>query len=167
MLALQRIPPDEPRRAHMTTIAFKNGVIASDTREVGDDVYRRCTKLYKDCDDVIAAAGDTYTGLLFVEWFRDGEGEEDKPDLTSLEDDNDFECLVWRAAEGKLYTVNRMFTFSEVCLEDHPFYAIGSGALGALCAMANGASAKRAVEIVSEFEINTGLPVETMKCKGS
>ena len=153
----------------MTTIVYKNGILAADTQETVGGVQRRCNKLFrvkrKDDTFIIATAGNSYTGMMFVDWFRKGSMQEDVPDLTNLDaDEEDFECLVWESKSAKLWSVNRLFHMIEVNLEDHPFYAIGSGADVAYGALAMGSSARRAVEIACEWEIHTGLPVETMKC---
>lgn len=148
----------------MTTIVYKNGIMAADTREVSGGTARRCTKLYKFGSTIIGTAGDSYSGMVFVEWWKAGCPADDKPDLTSLAEDEDFECLVWH--NGKLWVVNRLFVMVEVVLDDYPFFAIGSGSDIATGALAMGASAKRAIEVAADFDINTGLPVETRQCKG-
>ena len=136
--------------------------MAADTQEtLGDGLARRCNKLYRVGKDIIATAGDSYLGMKFVEWWKEGDWD-DPPDLTSVDVEEDFECLIW--TEGKLWSVNRFFTMVEVNLEDHPYYAIGSGSDVALGALATGASAKRAVEIACEYNVYTGLPVQTMTC---
>lgn len=148
----------------MTTIVYKNGILAADTQETVGDVPRRCTKLYKIGSDIIATAGESYTGMIFVDWWEKGQDKETIPDFTNLDaDTEDFECLVW--TKGKLFSVNRLFHMIEINLDDHPYYAIGSGSDVALGALATGASAKRAVEIACEYNIHTGLPVETRKCQ--
>lgn len=147
----------------MTAIVYKNGVMASDTQETVNDVPRRCVKLYKVGKDVIGTAGNSYTGMMFVDWWKNGAQADDKPDLTNLDvDEEDFECLVW--TKGKLYSVTRLFQLVEINLEDHPYYAIGSGSAVAYGALAMGASAKRAVEIACDYDISCGLPVETKRC---
>ena len=147
----------------MTTIVYKNGILAADTRETVNNVARRCSKLFKSGKDIIATAGDSYSGMVFVNWWMAGAREEDKPDLTNLDFEEDFECLVW--TKGKLWSVNRLFELVEINLDDHPYYAVGSGSNVALGALAMGASAKRAVEIACEYDVFTGLPVEVRHCK--
>lgn len=149
----------------MTTLVYKNGIMAADTQETWDGRARRCVKLYKHGDTIIGIAGDSFTGMLFVDWYIGGADKDDIPNLTHLDADEDFYCLVWE--KGKLWVVNRLFRMIEVELEDHPFYAVGSGADIAHGALAMGASAKRAVEVAADFDIYTGLPVETRKCKGA
>jgi ATP-dependent protease HslVU (ClpYQ) peptidase subunit len=148
----------------MTTIVYKNGIMAADTQETWDGRARRCTKLYKVGDSIIGTAGDSFTGMLFVDWFSRGRADDDVPDLTHLDADEDFYCLVW--FKEKLWVVNRLFRMVEVELDDYPYYAVGSGADVAHGALAMGASAKRAVEVAADFDIHTGLPVEVRKCKG-
>lgn len=149
----------------MTTIVYKNGIMAADTREVSGQTARRCTKLFKFGRTIIGTAGDSFAGMVFVDWWGRGRPENDRPDLTNLDMDEDFECLVWH--DAKLYVVNRLMLLVEVSLEDYPFYAIGSGSDVALGALSMGASAKRAIEIAADFDVNTGLPVETRACKAN
>lgn len=148
----------------MTVIVYKDGVMAADTQETVNDVPRRCIKLYKVGKTIIGTAGDSYTGMMFVDWWKGGAKPKDKPDLTNLDsEEEDFECLVW--TEGKLYSVTRLFQMVEINLDDHPYYAIGSGSGVAYGALAMGAKAKEAVEIACDYDIHCGLPIETKRCR--
>lgn len=144
----------------MTTIAYRDGLLAADsrmTREGGDsgsgDWFHGCSKIYRvfaKTDDVtlIATAGENGPGELFVEQFS--KRKLVRADFT----DADFECLVL-SSEGLL-------SYDKWCRPTRitePFFAIGSGAKAALGAMHMGADATTAVEIACKIDPYTAAPV--------
>ena len=109
----------------MTTIAYKDGIVAADSQEThGDGRIGFCKKLFKVRDSIIATAGDSYTGLIFVDWFERGARMEDCPDLSMVGYDEDFECLVLEDTKN-IYTVNRFFQKYYIDMPEG-FYSIGS-----------------------------------------
>lgn len=154
----------------MTTIAYRAGVIAADSRETisgeqGGDRFFHCEKLFrknftrgrKKHEAIIATAGETSPGMVFVDWYGSGKPA---PDLF-IEGEADFTCLVL-TTEG-LREYDKYCRGIEVV---HPeFYAVGSGSMAAMAAMYAGASARRAVEIACLVSPGSGPPVVTMRLK--
>jgi ATP-dependent protease HslVU (ClpYQ) peptidase subunit len=147
----------------MTTIAFRDGIMAADTQETtGGDLTARCKKLYRCTDPkgrrvLIGTAGGSFSGMVYVDWFKKG-GE--RPNvLDNISSDEDFHNLIW---DGKsLFEVN--WLWRPIKVPRPKFFAIGSGAGAALGAMHMGASAKEAVAVAKKIDIYTGGAIVTMK----
>lgn len=143
----------------MTTVAFRDGVLAFDSR-VSDSVHvgwknkGRHTKKYIMagcglCDDIEAA----------MDWIEETDGkisEKSKYDIQSRE----LECeLIVINKEGKvMFYGTRMYPVTI----DAPYYATGSGSLLALGAMAVGATSKQAVEAAIKHDLYSGGTVRTL-----
>lgn len=159
----------------MTTIAFKSGTIAVDSRvtvetEAGGIRSFNCQKLWrrkvmfndKLQELIFATAGEGPSGQLFVEKYGD-----DKLGLNDLRDTlvqggADFTILI--LCEDGLYEVNQWCCFEKI-LPTSGCYAIGSGSKVAMGAMLAGKSAKAAVEIACIIDPHTYGPVLTMKLR--
>lgn len=143
----------------MTTIAYRDGIIAADSRvtygEDGSARVHTCKKLFrktitqgkKQFDVIIATAGEASPGLVFVDWYGSGKPV---PDIF-LHLGGDFLCLV--------LTPQGLFEFDVYCRGEEvsdDFYAIGSGAKAALGAMHCGKSAVEAVRIAARIDPYTG-----------
>lgn len=150
----------------MTTIAFRDGVIAADSRltystEGGGARKHLCTKLYRKTvgegrkahDVIIATAGESSPGLVFMDWYGSG-----KPIPDMLRDlGGDFTCLI--------LTPKGLFEADVYCRPDQifePFYAVGSGSKEALAAMHCGKSAADAVRIAARIDPYTGGRIVSM-----
>lgn len=144
----------------MTTIAFRDGIIAADSRmtystEAGGSRKHLCTKLYRNqitegkrtFDVIIATAGQSSPALVFVDWYGSGKPI---PDVL-LNIDSDFTCLILRP-DG-LYEADA-FCRPDKIIED--FYAVGSGAKEAMTAMRCGKSAVEAVRLAAQSDPYTG-----------
>lgn len=152
----------------MTTIAYRNGVMAADSQtstdtEGGGARYFKCVKLYRKFagqpnEAILGTAGETFSGLVFVDWYGTGK---DAPE-NLIHGDADFTVIVLTRVDGK----HVLTEFDKWCRGDEiiePFYAVGSGAKGALVAMHCGKSAQCAVEITCLVDTYSRLPVHTMK----
>lgn len=139
----------------MTTVAYKNGVMASDSIAVENDLITRCEKLHRSRDCIIGIAGDFYAGYLFLEWFEENEIGENRP---GSNDAGDISAMIL-FPDGSLYTCDAHYVLVPYA---EPFYAIGSGAGYAMSAMRLGLSAEQAVAHAIEFDPNTGGEVKTM-----
>jgi len=140
----------------MTTIAYKDGVIAADGRIVqgmaitSDDFDKRIMQ------DGIAfflsgAVGDQN---FLIDCYRNGPPS-DMPDA-------DVDALV--VDEGELYEVGASFE-CYYCVPNHrgnPM-ALGSGSLHALTAMDLGCSAREAVKMAAKRDAGTGGKIRTYK----
>lgn len=144
----------------MTTIAFRDGIIAADSRltydtEHGGSRKHICTKLYrkritegkKTFDVIIGTAGMSSPALVFIDWYGTGKPI---PDVL-LNIESDFTCLILRP-DG-LYEADQ-FCRPDRILED--FYAVGSGAKEAMTAMRCGKSAVEAVRLAAQSDPYTG-----------
>ena len=160
----------------MTTIAFRDKVLAADSCETtssdeGGASVGACEKLFrvrtggKRREVVIATAGGSDLGMVFVDWFKrtGGAGAGDPPViLRDAHLDEVFEVLVWD--RGRLYTANHLCRLREVVMP-YGFTAIGCGRKTALGALMMGASAHRAVQIACAFDPYTRPPVRTMRVR--
>lgn len=147
----------------MTTIAYRDGVIASDscathTTEAGGAVKLLCEKLYRKevgpekRPVIIGTAGESMPALIFVEWYGSGK----KPPKRIK--DTDFTCLILDG--DQLFEADAWCVLEKIIA---PFYAIGSGRKAALAAMECGKSAVEAVEIAAKFDPYTAGPFVTMR----
>lgn len=136
----------------MTTVAYRDGVMAADTAatwDMGGNYRTRSVKIYRSRGCLIGICGDYYAAQMFVDWFEENEEGENRPASSEA---GDFLAMV-AYPNGRLYTVNCFYTLVE---EDSNFFAIGSGAAYALSAMELGLSAPAAVEHAAKFDIYTG-----------
>lgn len=143
----------------MTTIAYDSeiGIVAADSQETwGSGEKYNCKKLFTVGDLVVATAGGTYAGMLFVNWLDIWDGEPDwdeRPDLINLDSEEDFECLIIRP-DHSCFTVNRLFVPVEQ--GKNRFITLGSGGKAARGAMLAGATPKEAVMIAKQIDSFTG-----------
>lgn len=143
----------------MTTIAYRDGIIAADSRltvDHGSGTRKHtCKKLFrkrvgegkKAHDVIIATAGESSPGMVFVDWYGSGKPV---PDLF-LHLGGDFLCLV--------LTPDGLFEYDVYCrgeLIEEEFYAVGSGGGYALAAMHCGKSAVEAVRVAARIDSFTG-----------
>ena len=143
----------------MTTVAFRDGLMASDSRITDGIGISRGEKLFRKkvgkrtC--IIGICGDLYAAMLFVDWY----GSDDKvlrDQLIQLDDDP-FEVMIW---DGK-----RLVTANRICRPIHviePYHAIGSGGPHAITAMDCGKTASQAIQFAARRDSNTGGQVVTM-----
>lgn len=148
----------------MTTIAFRDGILAADSRAVwADSVIGRCMKLYRvrskvdpvKGDAIVGIAGVTSAAMLFIDWLEVG-GEPRLHDR-GVSDSLDFECLL--VHKSGLWCSDRLCRLERV---DDDFMAIGSGRMAALGAMHAGKGAIDAVRIATRIDPNSGGRVVSM-----
>jgi len=143
----------------MTTIAYRDGILAADSRLTVDHGCgarkHTCRKLFrkrvgegkKAHDVIIATAGESSPGMVFVDWYGSGKPP---PDIF-MHLGGDFLCLVL-SPEG-------LFEYDVYCRGEpieEEFYAVGSGSMAALAAMHCGKSAVDAVRIAARIDSFTG-----------
>ena len=141
----------------MTTVAYRDGVLAADTLGCGQ-FRRKCKKLHRVGDTIIGFSGNYSDCLHFVRWFENKDGaltfanfrndNSDAPDVTAIV-----------VCDGKAEK------WTEHCQPTpiyESFFAVGSGAQAAMAAMHMGASAEEAVKISMLVDPHTAGDVETL-----
>jgi len=140
----------------MTVICYKAGVLAAD-RLVSPD-QGLITKIGRNGNGDIA--GFAGTVAIGQKWMRAFVSDADElPVLHSSSDKDSTACILIIRASGHV----ELLEPDGYVHYEAPFYAVGSGANLALAAMEAGASAKRAVEIASKYDANTGGGVDTLR----
>lgn len=139
----------------MTCIAVRNGIIAADSRvtvstESGGERMFKCYKLFRKDGNLIALAGESSPGMVFLDWYGTGK----KPPSSLIDGNADFTALVLKK--------NGLFEFDAWCRYEtiiERAYAVGSGAKVALGAMHMGATAYQAVEAAIAYDPGCGYPI--------
>lgn len=146
----------------MTTIAYRNGVMASDTL-VSDEGYLQKTfrpkiKEIRGC--LVGCAGGAWAGNVFFEWFEGN--KEDDCFANELSGDDDFTALVVDANK-EVFIYNRYLSPDDVSDMDN--VAIGSGSKIAMALMDFGATAEEAVKVTIDHDLYSGGKIQTIKVK--
>jgi len=130
----------------MTTIAYKDGVLAADTRVTQDGIVLPSTsKIVKRDTTSVAICGE----LSVIQAYR----KDQKWDLLSKE-------VPWEALTCGGYLIDS--DGATLTIPDGDFWAIGSGAHFALGAMAAGATPEEAVKIAARYDTGTNDTVEVV-----
>jgi len=135
----------------MTTICYRDGVLAADTAIFDRGCYQGETvKIFRASDGRIGGlAGCFGDSAMFRDWFAKGATGE-VPEFK----DGDSEGLIVYPG-GKVEWVGQKQKRIEMFA---PFHALGSGFCVALGALYAGASAQRAVEIAGTLDNHTRGP---------
>jgi hypothetical protein len=146
----------------MTTIVWKQGVLACDSQSSFDGAKYRCKEKLQERQTVAyAIAGELGYGLAIVGWAE--EGVEDYPGNP----DHETVVVAMSKSSGKAWCIEAPGVW--IPIEDEMF-ACGSGGPVALGALAMGATPKEAVEAACEWDEGTGFEVQvvraTQKWKG-
>lgn len=153
-------------RAHGTTIAYKDGVLACDSQwSSADTVLSSACKIERlPSGALYGAAG--YTDDRELKLLINNVKTEGKLPLASVLEKIkiDVQALLI-LPNGRVFRVMTGDN-GEVCPLEAPFCAVGSGQMIALGAMAHGASAVEAVAIACDLDIYTRRPVHSLTLKG-
>ncbi len=132
----------------MTTIAYRDGVLAADTFVTADFAHDGAhVKIAKRGQVLAAAAGVTSLCQSFLDWFRSGMVGE-PPNMGSSDED----AIGYVFAEGRVLVFDRLGKSARFA----DMFAAGSGERYALGAMASGSSPEEAVRIAAKFCRGTG-----------
>lgn len=145
----------------MTTIAYRNGVLAADSKiNYGSFSNGEVNKIHvitvPDDDGkcvrkaMLVVAGAIWVSEPMIEWIESGANQEDIPHCI-LHAAKDFSCLMVDD-EGTLWEFNNGYFLK--CGVD--YHAIGSGMMFALGAMAVGSEAPEAVAAAMKHDMATG-----------
>jgi len=133
----------------MTTITFKDKVMASDSHIVGAYIDQlSADKIYQCGNFLIGCAGAVSDIKKFISYIDNGWREIDLP----KEAVDTFEALAYDMSDGQLWYYDGSYTG----VETGEISAIGSGQGFAMGAMLAGADASEAVAIASELDPYTG-----------
>jgi hypothetical protein len=140
----------------MTTIAYRWGVLASDSMSNNSGWINpySAEKLFRLPDGTVAGVcGVLAEATKFVQWLRDGEDGE-APTLSEG-------CVIRLRKDGTV-TIYESGASFDIKPE---FAAWGSGGPVANAAMYMGADAAKAIEVASLIDDRTGGKIVTMKCE--
>ena len=136
----------------MTTIAYKDGIIAADT-QVTDDTYicGRASKIMRlDDGRIMAASGNIFRSQLFIDWLN---GKIEKPVF-----DESFTAIVI-SPNGTAVEYDKNLIAAPATI---PWVA-GSGSHFAFAIMHNGGTAEDAVKVACELDIYSSAPINVVK----
>ncbi len=144
----------------MTTIAYRDGVLAADTRATSGDVIvgSSALKIAKRGRVMAAASGTSAYARRFMDWFRSGMKGDPPPSI----DPNDHDTFCW----GLLVTGDDRRVLLQQpgwIVERGPYFAMGSGRDFALGAMAHGASAEEAVRAAIAHDVYSGGDITVLR----
>lgn len=144
----------------MTTIAYRDGVIAADTgMSYGNSRHGECSKIARNHrGDLAGAAGAAGFVAPFLRWFSTGEGDgPDKPVPKSDNSGSDISFIVRAGGSIEVQDSGGSYTVTA------PYYAIGSGSPEALGAMFAGADPEMAVRAAMQHDSHTWGDVVILK----
>lgn len=144
----------------MTTVAYRNGIIAADMQAGNGSRAARFHKIGRNKGgSLIGACGDAPLVYALIKWFVEGEQGQMPATYGKFGDDNcDVHALLIRA-DRSLYRIEPagFFRFeAEYC-------ALGSGSNYALGAFAAGADARTAVHCATIHDLHTGMGIEQLE----
>ena len=141
----------------MTTIAWKGRDLAADTMALSGILRQYVPQKICRLPDgsLIGHAGGTETALIVIQWFRDGERQEVKPKFEG----DEWPRIILLRSDGSCWEYEKHLVPMRIYEQ---FWAIGSGRELAIGAMAQGASARGAVEIAMRWDTGSGGEVEVL-----
>lgn len=147
----------------MTTIAYRDGVLAADTRAWGVDKVPvgNKTKVFRTKNNYLLGVSSAVIGCsrLVREWVEDGMDMKSLP-IERNRDKVDFDALLI-SPKGECILLDGNWMPSDPVKSE--FYAIGSGKDFAMAAMVCGQSAVEAVVTASKLDAWTGSEVDSVQ----
>jgi ATP-dependent protease HslVU (ClpYQ) peptidase subunit len=138
----------------MTTIAYKDGIIAADTRICFGNIKHYCRKIHKlDNGIVLAIAGKLKEEGPLLDYYK-GLNKRLPRRFSSLE--------AMKVEDGEITWINNNPYWQPMVTK---FYALGSGWEIAMAGMIIGLSAKDAVLLAADLDVNTNKYVDTYNIK--
>jgi hypothetical protein len=132
----------------MTTIAYRDGVMAADSGSwMGDACHSWANKLAKGPDGTLyGVAGGAPEALGFLDWVNAGANPETMPKAEVMPDGGNSFLVMAVSSGGPV----RVIAAKGVETYDAPYFAIGGGSATAFGALWAGASATDAIEATKE-----------------
>ncbi|MER9176345.1 peptidase S14 [Mesorhizobium sp. M0955] len=148
----------------MTTIAYKDGILAADSRAYSGDKMPMGfkTKIHRLKGGYLVGASSRDVGKTdaFIDWCRNHVNKGRHPGNQGNAVDIEVQAILVDP-EGQVYYWYQLRCFSGPLKDE--FFAIGSGDQFAYGAMKAGASAEEAVRIATECDPWSGGPIVTLK----
>lgn len=142
----------------MTTIAYRDGVMAADTQCSSGNRKFRISKIKRlKCGGLLGGSGSLAAMLKIQRWAEAGFSADDAPEFG--DDGGDFEALIVRG-DGTVYLLDDEMELMPVTDE---LIAVGSGGPYAVAAMHCGLTPAEAVDVAAHYDPGTGGPVHEMR----
>lgn len=152
----------------MTTIAFRDGVIAADSQLThGSRILGGVRKIFKHGDYIYGLAGG-FARTQALKAFIESKGERCAGSLPSTDHNNECEAEAFRFGPSGIEFYESLISrpAGEASISwnllDAEFCSIGTGCGFAMGAMAAGASAAEAVAIACRYDVYSGGEVVTL-----
>jgi ATP-dependent protease HslVU (ClpYQ) peptidase subunit len=142
----------------VTIIAVRDGIIAADSRLSVDGILTRCQKLFVVPDGIIGFAGATGPGQELLHWLQNHSCTE--PVKTDEYHRADLGAIL--LTRKGIYCYDNSLSPD---LIEADYFAVGTAAQGAMCAMDMGAGAIQAARIACKHDMNCGPPIRWKKLK--
>lgn len=162
----------------MTTIAFKDGVMACDSCwSLGDAVDTLSPKITRLKSGALLGQSGGNDGRIFIELLENVKTYRGLPSYNTLLGIRSSFLGLLVLPNKEIIKIATTFAAPETWTEDncddvgvwtidHEYTAVGSGTEFAIGAMANGADAKTAVKIACRYDINSRPPIHTATLLG-
>ena len=145
----------------MTTICYRDGIMAADTRAYSghSTPIGLKRKIYKRADGALIGVSTNAPGLseLVGEWFLDDKNRDLEPQLGHEQGIDAIEV----DAHGNVFVYHD--SMNPTGPLQAPFFAVGSGANYAIGALTLGATALEAVDVAIEHDVWSGGPVNALE----
>jgi len=137
----------------MTTIAYRNGILATDRQVTVANSRKECAKMWAVKGAVIAVAGVLSDGLRFKDWWLSGKADQ----YFAISDHSSIIVVDLKTAQVTEYDSNMvaMPIIGE-------FEAWGTGCDFAMGAMAAGSDAVKAVDIGMRYDVYSGIGISVL-----
>lgn len=148
----------------MTTIAYRDGVMASDTAvTLGDTLVGGIQKIFSVNGHIIGASGGREAIVPLLKWIEDGMDAANMPTFPADDDAGFYAIIVDRAEPEKIcyYWTTKKGTVIVDPIEAE-YFAVGSGKFLAMGAMAHGAGAQGAVRAAIKHDPHSAGPMNIM-----
>lgn len=140
----------------MTTIVFKKGVMAGDSQITdGNHNFSQVQKVFKLDGYLLGVAGTFSECQGYKSWIETSMDMKVFPEETEV----DGCALLYDTNKELLYLLEK----NEKIILGDEFVAIGSGAQFAIGALEQGASAKKAVQVASKYDVYTGGDIKVVR----
>jgi 20S proteasome alpha/beta subunit len=140
----------------MTTIAYRDGVLAGDTQVTcGSTIDGYVAKVFRKGRLLYTTTGDSGLGDRFRQWVESGM-EGDAPEMK--DGDANANGLLFPGGDRVVWRYDKVWATHHA-----PFFAYGSGSTIALGAMYAGATAEEAVRAAATRDTNTGGEVIALR----